>query len=716
VNEPLESLAEEVTRLRRCLNDLASLVALPDVTTNSEPAAIGSVLDALTWRVRLAFAFVRLTDREGGSSSEIARVAESLAPTTLARQIGEVLDGSLGHDSEKWPATGRVSIRDAILSIATVRLGFRGELGVLVAGFHQSDSPSQSERLVLAVAANRAAIALEKVRQLSEQRMVNRVEELIALRTADLAAANAALTEELAERRRTEELRASELRNAFDEIRKSEAKLRRVIDTIPTLAWCNLPDGPNEFLNKGWHEYTGLPPDESHGWGWQVAFHPDDLPPLMERWGALLVSGESGEIEARLRRHDGVYRWFLIRVEPYHDETGNLVRWYGTSTDIDDRKRVEEQLRRSEAFLAEGQRLSRTSTFLWRVETNEITWSEEIYRILAIDTGVPVTLEHIAARIHPDDHALFDDMIERAHRGVSDFDFEHRLLMPDHSVKHLHLIAHGTRDQQKRLEYLGAVQDVTQRRASEEALARARSEHAHVARAMSLGVLTASIAHEVNQPLAGIVTNASTCLRMLVADPPDVEGARETARRTIRDGNRAAEVIARLRALFSRKTSILESVDLNDVIRDVIASSLSRLQDARVLLRLDLVHNLPSVTGDRVQLQQVILNLIGNAADAMRTVDDRPRQLAIHTLCGENDWVHVTMQDSGVGFDPRDVEKLFDPFYTTKQDGMGIGLSLCRSIVEGHRGRLWATPNEGYGATFSFSIPAGQRTSPEGQQ
>ena len=223
---------------------------------------------------------------------------------------------------------------------------------------------------------------------------------------------------------------------------------------------------------------------------------------------------------------------------------------------------------------------------------------------------------------------------------------------------------------------------------------------------MTLGVLTASIAHEVNQPLSGVVTNAGTCLRMLAADPPDVEGARETARRAIRDGNRAADVIVRLRALFSRKPSILESVDLNDVIRDVIALSQRRLQDAHVLLRLELANNLLPVTGDRVQLQQVILNLIGNATDAMRTVDDRPRQLAIRTRCGENEWVHVTMQDSGIGFDPRDVERLFDAFYTTKQDGMGIGLSLCRSIVEGHQGRLWATPNEGHGATFSFSIPA----------
>jgi len=220
-----------------------------------------------------------------------------------------------------------------------------------------------------------------------------------------------------------------------------------------------------------------------------------------------------------------------------------------------------------------------------------------------------------------------------------------------------------------------------------------------------MGELTASIAHEINQPLSGIITNANTCLRMLAADPPNVDGARETARRTIRDGNRASDVITRLRALFSKKDSSTESVDLNEATREVIALSSTTLQKNKVILRLELADDLPFVTGDRVQLQQVILNLLANASDAMSTVDDRPRKLLIKTEQDEGDGVRLTVQDAGVGFDPQTADRLFDAFYSTKNDGMGIGLSVSRSIIESHRGRLWAAPNDGPGATFSFSVP-----------
>jgi signal transduction histidine kinase len=232
-------------------------------------------------------------------------------------------------------------------------------------------------------------------------------------------------------------------------------------------------------------------------------------------------------------------------------------------------------------------------------------------------------------------------------------------------------------------------------------------ERAHVARVMSLAVLTASIAHEINQPLTGIVTNASTCLRMLDADPPNVEGARETARRTLRDVNRASEVITRLRALFAKKDAITESVDLNEAAREMIALSFSELERSRVIVKSEFANNLPLVIGDRIQLQQVILNLLTNAADAMSGIDDRPRQLVIRTERDESDRVRVAVQDAGVGFDPQTVDRLFEAFYTTKSGGMGIGLSVSRSIVESHRGRLWAEPNDGPGATFSFSIPSG---------
>lgn len=226
-----------------------------------------------------------------------------------------------------------------------------------------------------------------------------------------------------------------------------------------------------------------------------------------------------------------------------------------------------------------------------------------------------------------------------------------------------------------------------------------------LAQVMSLGVLTASIAHEVNQPLSGIITNASTCLRMLAADPPNIEGAREAARRAIRDGNRASEVITRMRAFFGKKPVVTESVDLNEITREAIALSLGELQRNHVILQLDLADGLPLVGGDRVQVQQVILNLLRNALDAMSAVDDRPRQMVLRTQYDRDDCVRLSVEDAGTGFDPHAADGLFETFYTTKDNGMGIGLSLSRSIIERHQGRLWATLNDGPGATFSFTIP-----------
>jgi C4-dicarboxylate-specific signal transduction histidine kinase len=299
-------------------------------------------------------------------------------------------------------------------------------------------------------------------------------------------------------------------------------------------------------------------------------------------------------------------------------------------------------------------------------------------------------------------------MIDQARAGDDEFEWQYRLLMPDHSVKYLHAVGHAIRDKDNQLEYIAAVQDVTERRLSEEALARARSELAKVARATSLGVLTAAIAHEVNQPLSGIITNAGTCLRMLDADPPNLAGARETARRTIRDGNRASDVITRLRALFRKEEFTLEQLDLNEVTREVVALALTDLQRHRVTLRSQFADDLPAVTGDRIQLQQVVLNLLRNGSDAMLGVDDRRRQLLIRTERDGGDRVRLSVQDAGLGVNAENMNKLFDAFYTTKSDGMGIGLSVSRSIIERHRGRLWAESNDGPGATFSFSIPVVQ--------
>src|SRR6266853_2062815 len=432
-------------------------------------------------------------------------------------------------------------------------------------------------------------------------------------------------------------------KRAEEALRASERDLSSIINTIPMLAWSARPDGFCDFLNQRWLDFTGLSAEQACGAGWGAAIHPDDAKGLMDSWQMALVTGQLADVEARMRRFDGEYRWFLLRASPLRDESGKIVKWYGTNTDIDDRKRAEEELQRSEAFLAAGQRLSLSGSFLWRLDTDEITFSEQLYRTFEFDHDAPVTLERIGSRVHSEDISLLSDKIEAARGGKSVLDYEIRLRMPNGSAKYLRTVAHRTRDRDGRPEIIGAIQDVTEQRLSEEALTRARSDLAHVTRVTSLGVLTASIAHEVNQPLSGIITNAGTCLRMLAADPPNIEGARETAKRTIRDGNRASDVVARLRALIGKRATVSEAVDLNAATREVIALSLSELQRNRLIVRCELADDLPIVTGDRVQLQQVILNFLRNSSDAMNTVHDRPRELLIRTERDEGDRVLLSV-------------------------------------------------------------------------
>ena len=365
-----------------------------------------------------------------------------------------------------------------------------------------------------------------------------------------------------------------------------EDELARVIDALAGLVWIALPSGLIEFVNQRWRDYTGWGSSNADS-TWQAVVHPDDLPGITERLEPAPASPEPIEVEARLRGHNGEYRWFLMRAAPLADESGRLVKWCGMNTDIEHRKRAE---------LAALEREARLQSVLHDLPALRVT---------------------------------------------------------------------------------------------------------------SLGALTASIAHEVNQPLAGIITNANTCLRMLATEPPNIDGARETARRTIRDGSRAAEVVARLRALYARKAPTLESVDLNEATREVIALSRGELVRSKATMRAELAEDLPIIMGDRVQLQQVIMNLIRNAVDAMIGIDDRPREIVIRTFLDDGDRACLSVRDSGAGFGSQDAAKVFDAFYTTKPDGMGIGLSVSRSIVESHRGRLWAVPNDGPGVTFSFAIPCG---------
>ena len=514
---------------------------------------------------------------------------------------------------------------------------------------------------------------------------------------AAVAIANARAFEEVAERQ-TAEAEVRELASGL------EAKIRRLVEAnVVGIVLFNLEGaisgGNDAFLQMVQYSREDL----ATGRLCWMDLTPAEWRPADERAiTELQTTGIFRPFEKEYLRKDGSRVPVLLGGALFEGSGNEGVAFI---VDLSEQKRAERALRRSEAFLAEGQRLGQIGSYSWCVATGQITWSEQLYRIYEFEIGVPLTLDLIRPRVHPEDLTLYEKMVEQARNGEDDFEWQYRLLMPDRSIKYLHAVARATRDQHDQLEYIAAIQDVTARRLSEEARDKAQSELAHVARVMSLGTLAASIAHEINQPLFGILTNAGTCQRMLAATPPNIDGALETARRTIRDANRASDVITRLRALFSRKETATEAVDLNAAAREVIGLSLNGFQRNQVIVQAEFAEQLPLVRGDRVQLQQVILNLLRNAADAMSAIEDRPRELLVRTEWAGGNQVVLSVKDAGVGFTTEAADKIFEGFYTTKSDGMGIGLSISRSIIKAHQGHLWAAQNDGPGATFSFAIP-----------
>jgi PAS domain S-box-containing protein len=382
-----------------------------------------------------------------------------------------------------------------------------------------------------------------------------------------------------------------------------------------------------------------------------------------------------------------------------------------------ERKRAEDALKKSEAFLAEAQQISRTGSWAWNLSTDKVVWSEEHSRIFGYkleESGD--TFAMILDRMLPQDRITVEDPVAEAIRKGKDFVIEFRIVLPDGSIRHVQSVGRGVANESGEIvEYIGTTADITERKWAEEELRRserdlrqAQAELAHVTRVTTMGELAASIAHEVNQPIAGVVLNANACLRRLaLADenPGNLAKAREAVERIIRDGNRAGEVIARIRALFKKTEAAKEKLDFNEMIREVIVLARSEMDKRRVTLMLDLAAGLPHVRGDRVQLQQVMLNLILNGIEAMTTVECRARELIIRTRVNNEAEVLVEVRDCGIGIDPVNTEQIFAAFHTTKPSGLGMGLSISRSIVEDHCGRLWAMTNNGPGATFQFTLP-----------
>ena len=501
----------------------------------------------------------------------------------------------------------------------------------------------------------------------------------------------------------------SERKKAEQSIRQAERELQVTIDTIPALATRYRRDGSLDFVNRTWRTYTGLSQDSLHGRRSGVAIHPDDLPLVEAAWRAHLPTGEPFQIEQRWRRADGEYRWHLVRRVPLRNEDGEVIRWYGVGHDIEDQKRAERALQRSETYLAEAQRLSNMGSFGWRIGTEEIFWSKETYRIMGFDETVEPTIGLLLQRVHPDDRKLVQQQLDRALRGEPDYDYEYRLLMPDGDIKHLHVRAHRQVGEAGEEELVGALMDVTATRRAQEALQVAQTALAHVTRVSTLGEMSASIAHEVNQPLAAIVTNAESSLRWLSRQTPDTEEAVTGIRKIVTDAHRASEVIRRIREFSKKVDPEMIRLDINEVVEEAVTLLQYEAFRHGVAIRLDLDSRLLPVRGDRVQLQQVIINLAVNGMQAMTTVRDRDRVLIMRTQPHQSDRVLVAVEDVGIGIKPENADRLFSAFYTTKPDGLGMGLSICRSIVEAHGGRVWASPRIGPGMTFQLtSSPYGQ--------
>ena len=395
-------------------------------------------------------------------------------------------------------------------------------------------------------------------------------------------------------------------------------------------------------------------------------------------------------------------------LEQFTELANNLAYGVMALRTREERKQAEDKLRRSESYLVEGERLSHTGSWALNISSGELFWSQENYRIFGLDSGTPLNRDLLTQFDHPEDRLFVKQTIDSAICEGRDFEMDSRIVLPNGSVKHVHTVGHPVFNESDLTEFIGVVMDTTERKRSEEALREAQAELARVARATTMGELTASIAHEVNQPLAAVVINAGACLRWLAAETPNLDEARATAREIVRAGNRAGDVIARIRGLLKKGEPVTVQLSVNDVVREIIILTQGEVLRRDASLLTELADGLPAVLADRVQLQQLLLNLMMNALDAMSAVTDRPRVLRIRTSTYDPAAILVALRDSGVGLNPGQMERLFEAFYTTKPEGMGMGLSISRSIVEMHGGRLWATPNDGFGATFQFTLPIEQ--------
>ena len=488
-------------------------------------------------------------------------------------------------------------------------------------------------------------------------------------------------------------------KRAEDALRASEHELRQMVDSVPGMIAVANSAGQQEYANKRFLDFTGTTVEELRGFdGLNLLIHPDEREMVINEWLRCSALGQPLELDHRLKRFDGVYRWVRVRVDPLLDDRGRIVRWYGLLTDIDDQRRAEEALRDSEQHL---RLLVETIPALVSRTTAEGT-PDYVNRRIVDYTGQE--LEQTGWHVfHPDDRNSHWQKFRHALKSGESWEDTYRLRRADGEYRWFHERSEPLLDRSGRVVcwYFVSV-DVNDNREMEEALRSTRRKLSAAMQIATVAEMSASIAHEINQPLASVVTNAHACQTWLSHDPPNLERAQATLERIIRDGHSAAEVVRRIRALFKEAAPVKAPLDINQIVAEVLRVLSDELRDNSIVVETELAVDLPRIAGDHVQIQQTLINLVHNATEAMAVLIARPKSLVVRSR-REGDHLLVEVRDFGVGI--KDPTLVFEPFFTTKESGMGMGLSISRSIVEAHGGRIWATANEDAGTTISFTLP-----------
>jgi PAS domain S-box-containing protein len=929
----------EILRLRATVRDLLALSMITEAWVGREPPAIAADLaDLLIESLELDFAFVRLCDPNRCQVAEVTRGSSWKAfPEWLQQYRAE-----FGQLSRKEIVT-HVSGDDESSCGIVIPIGVSSERGFVAAASNRSNFPDQIDQQLLSAAANNAATAFQNAFLINELRSA---QEALRNNEQELRKARDELEITVAER--------------TSELRKSEKELRDAIDTIPATVWSALPDGSNTYANKRFAEYLGLSPAQTAGSGWQAAIHPDDLARHAGKWMEAVATGNPHENESRFRSSDGQYRWHLDRGVPLRDEDGNIVKWYGVATDIEDRKRAEEALQRSQFYISEGQRVAHMGSWAFNADGFQY-WSSELFRIYGLDpSGEPPTVEQYLALVHPedrafmkqgiakmlDDHLAFDftkrivrpdgeirrircvgipvtqggtfegflgtgmdvtdqerlteelrlnerylnegqrlaqmgswaynpsgffeywsqelfkiyglepqrgaptleeylatvhpqerdfmantikrmcaehsgcdvkkrivrpdgeqryircvgipvvegevlkgflgtaidvteqelltqelkrqqaylaeaqrlthtaswawsvsdrrtvhlsgefyriygfdpaegaptwdeyserihpedrhewaGEVERVIAEKANYDHEFRILFPNGKVKWIRTVGHPVFSDAGDLEgFVGSSTDITELKAAEQAREKLRqleADLAHIDRVSTLGEMAASLAHEIKQPIAAAMTSANSCIEWLAHEPPNLDRARAAAAKINKYGNRAAEIIDRIRSFYKKSPPQRELVDVNRIIQEMLTLLEGEATRSAIVMRTNLSAELPKIMVDRVQLQQVFMNLMLNAIEAMK---DSGGELTVKSQVQDGQ-LEFSVSDTGVGLPTEKMEQIFSAFFTTKPHGSGMGLAISRSIVESHGGHLSASANSGGGATFHFTIP-----------